>query len=96
MLVNINSMADKNAGVYGMYIPSTDTSEMVEVILYSKFHAPHKHHTRTLQVPHKHPTNTTLEHRKYQINSTQMPHKQHSNTTQTPPKRHTIKLHTRS
>ena len=89
MLVNINSMADKNAGVYGMYIPSTDTSEMVEVILYSKFHAPHKHHTRTSQIPNKFHTNATQTTLKYHTNTKQTPHKLHTRTSQVAHKCHT-------
>ena len=37
LLLNINNIADQNAGVYALYIPSTATSELVEVILYSEF-----------------------------------------------------------
>ena len=35
MLRNIKNIADQNAGVYVLYIPSTATSELVEVILYT-------------------------------------------------------------
>jgi len=48
MRVDINNMADKNAGVYGMYIPSTDTSEMVEVILYNAVETEKKYYYANL------------------------------------------------
>ena len=37
LLLNIKNIADNNAGVYALYIPSTATSELVEVILYSEY-----------------------------------------------------------
>jgi len=43
-LLNINNIADQNAGVYALYIPSTATSELVEVILYSAVEAGQKYY----------------------------------------------------
>ena len=40
MMLNIKNIADQNAGVYALFIPSTATSELVEVILYSEFTIP--------------------------------------------------------
>jgi len=44
LLLNINDIADQNAGVYALYIPSTATSELVEVILYSAVEAAQKYY----------------------------------------------------
>ena len=44
MLRNIKNIADQNAGVYVLYIPSTATSELVEVILYSAVEAAQKYY----------------------------------------------------
>merc|ERR1712025_224636 len=44
MGLNINNIADQNAGVYALYIPSTATSELVEVILYSAVEAGQKYY----------------------------------------------------
>jgi len=44
MLLNIKNIADQNAGVYALYIPSTATSELVEVILYSAVEAAQKYY----------------------------------------------------
>jgi len=45
LLLNIKNIADQNAGVYALYIPSTATSELVEVILYSAVEASQKYYT---------------------------------------------------
>lgn len=44
LLLEINDIADNNAGVYALFIPSTSTSELVEVILYSAVESTQKYY----------------------------------------------------
>ena len=44
LLVNIKDITDDYAGVYSMYIPSTETSELVEVILNSAVESAQKYY----------------------------------------------------
>jgi len=44
LLLNINNIADKNAGVYAFYIASTQTTALVEVILFSAVESGQKYY----------------------------------------------------